>query len=562
MEVVYTALILLFVVALTGVLVSFVRFLPVPLVQIAVGAALAYPGAGLHIDLDPEIFFLLFIPPLLFADGWRMPKREFWHLRVPIVAMALGLVIFTVLGVGYFIHWMIPSIPLAVAFALGGVLSPTDAVAVSALTGRMRMPTRLMHVLEGEAMMNDASGLVAFKFALVAATTGVFSIGNATFSFFVIALGGLLAGWAVTWLFTQFHRRVLDASTEEPATVVLLLLLMPFAAYLLAEHFGFSGILAAVAAGMTVSSTDLLNTRTATRILGNGVWSMLEFVFNGAVFVLLGLQLPDIVRAALRPSEHLWGTLTNLGELMFYVGAISAVLIVLRFCWVWVAWRVMYFLGMRRGEITMKPGMRFTGVTALSGVRGAVTLAGALSVPLALPGGAPFPGRDLLIFLAAGVILLSLIGGSLGLPILLRGVRWPVEDPRNREMGEARLAASEAAIRAVESLQKMIAKSGDELDTAVCAEAAARVMGRYRRTLNASTATDEMRERAVREVEVERRLRAAALQAERVELSRLRITHRINDETLRELLSEIDFAELALGPVDPATGKRRKGKKH
>ncbi len=560
MEVVYTALMLLFVVALTGVLVSVVKFLPVPLVQIAVGAALAFPGAGLHIDLDPEIFFLLFIPPLLFADGWRMPKREFWRLRVPIVTMALGLVIFTVLGVGYFIHWMIPSIPLAVAFALGGVLSPTDAVAVSALTGRMQMPTRLMHVLEGEAMMNDASGLVAFKFALVAATTGVFSLGNATFSFFVIALGGLLAGWAVTWLFTQFHRRVMAASIEEPATVVLLLLLLPFAAYLVAEHFGFSGILAAVAAGMTVSSTDLLNTRTATRILGNGVWSMLEFVFNGAVFVLLGLQLPDIVRAALRPSEHRWAMLLNLGELMFYVGAISAVLIVLRFCWVWVAWRVMYFLGMRRGEITMKPGMRFTGVTALSGVRGAVTLAGALSVPLALPGGAPFPARDLLIFLAAGVILLSLIGGSVGLPVLLRGVRWPLEDPRNREMGEARLAASEAAIRAVESLQKVIAKSADELDTAVCAEAAARVMGRYRRSLNASTATDEVRERAVREVEVERRLRAAALQAERVELSRLRISHRINDETLRELLSEIDFAELALGAVDPATGKRRRRK--
>ncbi|WP_374620854.1 Na+/H+ antiporter [Pandoraea sp.] len=560
MEVVYTALMLLFVVALTGVLVSVVKFLPVPLVQIAVGAALAFPGAGLHIDLDPEIFFLLFIPPLLFADGWRMPKREFWRLRVPIVTMALGLVIFTVLGVGYFIHWMIPSIPLAVAFALGGVLSPTDAVAVSALTGRMQMPTRLMHVLEGEAMMNDASGLVAFKFALVAATTGVFSLGNATFSFFVIALGGLLAGWAVTWLFTQFHRRVMAASIEEPATVVLLLLLLPFAAYLVAEHFGFSGILAAVAAGMTVSSTDLLNTRTATRILGNGVWSMLEFVFNGAVFVLLGLQLPDIVRAALRPSEHRWAMLLNLGELMFYVGAISAVLIVLRFCWVWVAWRVMYFLGMRRGEITMKPGMRFTGVTALSGVRGAVTLAGALSVPLALPGGAPFPARDLLIFLAAGVILLSLVGGSVGLPVLLRGVRWPREDPRNREMGEARLAASEAAIRAVESLQKVIAKSADELDTAVCAEAAARVMGRYRRSLNASTATDEVRERAVREVEVERRLRAAALQAERVELSRLRISHRINDETLRELLSEIDFAELALGAVDPATGKRRRRK--
>lgn len=557
MAVVFTVLILLFVVALTGVLVSFVRFLPVPLVQIAVGAMLAWPGAGLHIDLDPEIFFLLFIPPLLFADGWRMPKREFWHLRVPIITMALGLVLVTVVGVGWFIHWMIPSIPLAVAFALAAVLSPTDAVAVSALTGRMQMPSRLMHVLEGEAMMNDASGLVAFKFALIAATTGVFSLGNASLSFLVIAAGGLLAGWAVTWLFSLFHRHVLNSASEEPASVVLLLLLLPFAAYLVAEHFGFSGILAAVAAGMTVSFSDMLNVRSATRILGNGVWSMLEFVFNGAIFVLLGLQLPDIVRAALQPEPHLWATFWRGMTLLFYVGAISAVLIVLRFCWVWIAWRVMYFVGMRRGEITMKPGIRFSGVTALSGVRGAVTLAGALSVPLYLPSGVPFPGRDLLIFLAAGVILLSLVGGSIGLPLLLRGVRWSAEDPRRHEMVEARLAASEAAVRAIEALQKSIAYPDDESDITVCAEAAARVMGRYRRTLDAAAAGEDARERAAREVDVERRLRRVALQAERAELSRLRVIHRINDETMRELLSEIDFAELALGPVKSKWVKKK-----
>lgn len=218
----------------------------------------------------------------------------------------------------------------------------------------------------------------------------------------------------------------------------------------------------------------------------------------------------------------------------------------------------MYFRNVRRGELMTKPGLRLMGVTALSGVRGAVTLAGVLSVPLTLPSGAPFPGRDVLIFLAAGVILLSLIGGSFGLPMLLRGIRWSAEDPRNHELTEARLSASEAAVRAVEALQKVIAKSGDEADTAVCAEAAARVMGRYRRALNAAAGDDNVRDRATREVEVERRLRAAALQAERVELSRLRITHRINDETLRELLSELDFAELALGPVDPKTGKKKK----
>ncbi|MBU6492014.1 Na+/H+ antiporter [Pandoraea sp.] len=545
MDAVLTSLILLVAVGLTGVLVSFVR-VPVPLVQIAVGAALAWPGWGLHVSLDPAIFFLLFIPPLLFVDGWRIPKREFWRLRVPILTMALGLVLFTVAGVGWFIHWLLPATPLAVAFALAAVLSPTDAVAVSALTGRLTMPSRLMHLLEGEAMMNDASGLVAFKFALAAALTGVFSWRAATLSFFVVALGGLATGWALTWLFSFLRRRFFSINSEEPATEILLLLLLPFAAYLLAEHFGFSGILAAVAAGMTVNYTDFLTSRSATRVMGTGVWSMQEFVFNGMIFVLLGLQLPDIVRAAVQPDGHL-ATVMRVGQLLFYVVAISLALVVLRFCWVFVAWRAINFFGRFRNEKPLRVSTRMISLISLSGVRGAVTLAAALSVPLTMLDGKPFPGRDLLIFLAAGVILLSLLGGSVGLPWLLRGMRARDEDPLQREAREARASAAEAAIRAIDEAQEKIALSGDEADRALCAEIAARVMVRYRARMEAAVGADETRAHARRVVDVERALRRSALQAERTELARLRVTHRINDETLREILREIDYAEIALG---------------
>ena len=169
MEIVFTVLILLLAVAVSGVFARLMPFkLPLPLFQIALGAVLALPLFGLRISFDPDLFLLLFIPPLLFTDGWRMPKREFFRLARPILALALGLVLFTVVGVGYFIHWMIPVISLPAAFALAAVLSPTDAVAVSSIVGKGRLPASMQHVLEGEALINDASGLVAFKFAVAA----------------------------------------------------------------------------------------------------------------------------------------------------------------------------------------------------------------------------------------------------------------------------------------------------------------------------------------------------------------------------------------------------------
>ena len=194
MHTVETVLLVLMLGALTGIAARYVRAIPLPLIQIALGALIAWPQDGLHIAFDPELFLLLFIPPLLFADGWRIPKREFFALAKPILLLAFGLVFITVFGLGYLIHWMIPSIPLTVAFALAAVVSPTDAVAVSAITRSLGMPDKTMHILEGESLLNDASGLVALKFAVAATLTGALSWTEVAKDVVWMSVGGLGVG--------------------------------------------------------------------------------------------------------------------------------------------------------------------------------------------------------------------------------------------------------------------------------------------------------------------------------------------------------------------------------
>lgn len=546
MDLVITVLILLLVVALSG---SVVRILPVrlplPLLQIALGALLARPF-GMHVEFDPDLFFLLFIPPLLFADGWRIPKRELFLLWRPILALAIGLVFFTIVGVGYFVHWMIPTVPLAVAFALAAVLSPTDAVAVSSITGGSKMPPRLMHVLSGEALLNDASGLVALQFAVAAELTGRFSLTSAAGDFAVMAIGGVLAGAFVGAVFGVVRRRFIRwASEVDPPSQVALVLVLPFAAYLLAEHFGMSGILAAVAAGVTMNRTDVSKGGyVATRVQNGAVWSMLEFVFNGLIFLLLGLQLPGIVDGAGLDLRQAGG-----GEswhLVAYVVAITLVLVVLRFIWVWVSLRFMLMRAWHRGEQRPKVGTRLVWTTALAGVRGAITMAGVLSLPLMKREGVVFPTRDLMIFLATGVILCTLLFGAIGLPLLVRGLKLDGEDPRVREERMARALAAEAALRGIAAEQKRVEDGGDEHAIALASRVAARVMADYQQRLAAAGEEGDVPERARAEAGTERSMRLAALHAERKELAELRRTHRINDETLRVLTREADLAEAAL----------------
>lgn len=542
MQTAYTVLILLMLVGVSR-LIGRVIPLPLPLVQIAAGALLAWPTLGLHVALDPELFLFLFLPPLLFSDGWRMPKREFWHLRGPILTLAVGLVLFTVVGAGYFIHWLLPGVPLPVAFALAAVLSPTDAVAVSAIS-RNRLPTPLMHILQGEALMNDASGLVTFKFALVAAVTGVFSLANASLTFVLVAVGGLAVGVALSWLVGRLRAWMIARGWDDPATHVVFMLLLPFAAYVLAERMEVSGILSAVAAGMMQSWLDLLPRQTNTRLLNRSVWSLLEFAFNGLIFLLLGLQLPDIIKAVASHETSLWPTLLYRG---LDVVAIFLVLLVLRFVWVQSIWRLSIFVRRWRGkaEITRVPSARSCWLLTVGGVRGAVTLAGVMSVPM-LMGGSAFPERDLLIFIAAGVILLSLIAACIALPLLLRGIEASPDDKRRNEVRDAWRKTAEAAIHALETEE---VNPQDAAQSALAAELKARIMSEYRHQLEVFNDSAEAQVLAFQMDLLERRLRLKALRAQRLELYSLSRQHQIGDDVLREVLGELDLSEAKLGQV-------------
>lgn len=336
METITLVLVILLAVVVSG-FVSRLNpaLLPRPLVQIALGGAIGL-AANLRVDLDPAVFFLLFLPPLLFLDGWRMPREELLKDGKTIVELAFGLVIITVLGIGFLIHWLIPTMPLPVAFALAAVVSPTDPIVVSAISHRVPIPRRMMHILEGESLLNDASGLVCLRFAIATALTGVFSLYDAALSFVWLALGGVALGVALTWAVNQVKERMALRFGEDSGLHILISILIPFASYLAAEHLHRSGILAAVASGLTMSFMETSGRTLAdTRIRRDKLWDTIQLAGTGIIFVLLGEQLPAILEAAVETvrvtghREPWW--------LLVYVFAINLGLIVLRFIWVWAS---------------------------------------------------------------------------------------------------------------------------------------------------------------------------------------------------------------------------------
>lgn len=539
---------LLLCVAASAIVVRVSR-LPLPLTQIALGAAVSVPDVGLHVELEPHLFLLLFVPPLLFVDGWRMPKREFFQLRERILALAFGLVLVTVVAVGYLLHWMIPAMPLAVAFALAAVLSPTDAVAVSALAGGAGIPKRLAYILEGEALMNDASGLTAFKFAIAAAATGAFSLAQASVAFVLVSVGGLLVGIAMGWGMALFQRWLSGWTRIQAQGVIVLTLLLPFAAYQLAEHVGTSGILAAVAAGMTLNlRSAAIETEAETRIANTHIWSMLQYVLTGVIFVLLGLQLPEIIGKALHDEYHDDG-LSGAVRLLGYAGATTAALIGVRLLWVWALLRITHvYARWRDGVRRRMPQLRLLLATGLAGVRGAITLAAVLSVPLALTDGTPFPERNLMIFIATAVILLSLVMAAIGLPLLLRGLDIG-EDHEAHEEQVARLRACEAGIAAVAAeARQMSGAAGAGSDVTPQLAAASQIIDTYQQRLSGLTGDENLRQTAAEQASILLTLRLRALRAERAEILRMHRRDEINDVVFNQLIYEIDMRESAFKP--------------
>lgn len=537
LETITIVLALLVAVVGSGILARLLPFpLPRPLVQIALGAVIGLV-ADWRVTLDPEIFFLLFLPPLLFLDGWRIPREDLFKDGKTILELALGLVVFTVLGMGFFIHWLIPAIPLAVAFALAAVVSPTDPIAVSAIAQRVPIPKRMMHILEGESLLNDASGLVCLRFAVAAALTGTFSAGAATLNFLWVASGGILVGVGLTWAIGWLKGIITRQLGEESGSQILISLLIPFGAYLVAEHLHCSGILAAVAAGLTMGFVEAQGRVLAvTRIHRTSVWDMIQFTANGIIFVLLGEQLPSILLSAaetVRITGH-----HEPGWLIIYVLAINAGLAALRFAWVWLSFRLTLF---RSGAHGRRPDWRIIGAMSFAGVRGAITLAGVLTLPLALADGTPFPARDLAIFLAMGVIIVSLVAATFGLPLLLRNLEMPAEPNQIAAVDAAQIAAAQAAIAEIERAQHQLAEGRSDADAYVAV--AAQLMDIYRQRIDRHTGEQEQVRAVRRDEAIERELRLAALRAERGEIfSRVR-RRELGSEAARKLVRELDLAE-------------------
>lgn len=544
MEIFFTILIMIFMVSLSGVAVYVLPFqIPLPLVQIAAGAMLAWPTFGLHVHFDPELFLVLFIPPLLFADGWKTPISEFLQHGREIMGLALVLVLITVVGIGYLIYWLISGVPLIAAFALAAVLSPTDAVALSGILGEERMPKKIMSIVQGEALMNDASGLVSLKFAIaVSMGTMVFSWGVASFEFFKVVIGGLIAGVTTCWIYGKSLNLLRRWSEDDSATQTILLLLLPFASYLIAEHLGVSGILSTVAAGMTITHSGLISQAPlAMRLRANNVWHMLEFVFNGMVFLMLGLQLPDILETSIDQAN----IDQNLEIWMLFVGiiVIYSALMLVRFFWLLIMKRFSKRFLFKKPLEFANYSLRELLIASFAGVRGAITLAGVLSIPLFSANGNPFPGRYALVFLAAGVILLSLCIGVILLPILLRGIDGVDQSVQRHEIQSARTIMASVAINSLHKMEEHLEQnSEDDIDPELLKEVSLRIIGNLKRRVDGK---NDLKQALIAE-NLERRFRLTALRAERAEVYHLRATRQISNETMQKLLHDLDLLEALL----------------
>ena len=531
MSLIEITLVLLLVIAVVGAIGKRVP-IPLPLLQMAAGIGLSYLPAFRSLSFPPEIFFLLFIPPLLFADGWIIPKRDLLSAIRPVLLLALGLVLLTVLAVGYLVHWLVPELPLAAAFALGAVVSPTDAVAVTAITERLAVPTRVSTIVGGESLINDASGLIAFKFAIAAVATGVFSWSAAAFDFVLLSGGGLLVGLALAWAASQVRVHLQRFCIDDPSIQTIISLLTPYAAYFAAEKLGLGSILAVVAAGLFAGVSDARNADVATRRHAWEVWTMLLYVLNGLVFLVLGVQLHSVIGGI--PHADAYGL--SLLALM-----VAAAVILLRLAWV-----SPFLLSRRLRESDGIYQPRHVFLVGWAGIRGAVTLAAAFSIPLATASGEPFPGRDLIIFLAASVIVITFVLHGLTLPLFIRWLGVRGDGVAAREERAARLAAAQAATTA---LRQELPRLTDPGELAY----AHSLIAEYERHIERHSANAERRTQVNALHDAERRLRLAAVRAERAELLQLHDDEVINDEVLRVIQADLDHVESLLA----GSGDRR-----
>jgi CPA1 family monovalent cation:H+ antiporter len=378
-----------------------------PILLVLAGLAIGFVPGMPHVELEPDIVFLIFLPPILYAAAWNTSWKDFWENKRPITLLSFGLVFFTSIAIAFLTNAIIPDFPLAYGFLLGGIISPPDAVAATSVLQELRIPKRIVTILEGESLINDASSLIVFRFALAAILTGSFSIGQATGSFFMVAGFGVIIGVVIAFIIFWVHKLLpTDSNTDTAITLI-----SPYIMYLVAEQFHFSGVMAVVSGGLFLTYRSHKIFSYETRMQSYAVWGTLIYLLNGLVFILIGLQLPSIVEGL----ES--GTLLSA---IIYGIIISVVTIIIRIIWVFPGAYIprMLFASIRKKEPRPSPKTIF--LVAWSGMRGVVSLASALAIPLTLSDGTAFPHRNLLLIITFIVILITLVCQGLTLPWLIR----------------------------------------------------------------------------------------------------------------------------------------------
>jgi monovalent cation/hydrogen antiporter len=494
--------------------------IPYPILFVIGGLLLGSIRGLPPVRLNSDLVFLFFLPPLLFPAALFTSWRDFRLNLRPISLLAIGLVLFTTVIVAYLAQYFL-HLPLAAGFVLGAIISPPDAIAATAIAERLNVPRRIVTILEGESLVNDATALVAYRFAVAAVLSGSFSLAQAGGQFFIVGIGGILIGLMVGWLAQQFHKRVDDAPIE-----ITVSLLTPFAAYLCAERLGVSGVLAVVVAGLYLGRRmpELLTFKT--RLQGGPVWEMVEFLLNGFVFILIGLQLPEVLRA-------LSGHDIPIHRLVWFALVISVAVIAVRLLWVFPAAYLprLLFKSIRRRD--PYPSWRHVTLIGWTGMRGVVSLAAALALK------ETFPGRDLILFLTFTVILVTLVVQGLSLPLVIRWLGVKDDGSMEKEEREARLKANQAALARLNEIGEREPAKADALQ---------RLRVEYEdhiRQVEGAELENAGTPLRLFSSEFER-LSHEALQVERQTILKLRNEDAIADEVLRRIQRDIDLAEARL----------------
>jgi CPA1 family monovalent cation:H+ antiporter len=499
--------------------------IPYPILLVLGGLALAFIPGLPRVPLDPELVFLFFLPPLLYPAALFTSWRDFHANLRPISLLAIGLVLFTTTAVAYLAHYFIEGLPLAAGFVLGAIVSPPDAIAATAIAQRLRIPRRIVTVLEGESLVNDATALVALRFAIAALATGTFSFGRATAQFFFVGIGGIAVGLVVGWLSARITKPI-----DDPPIEITLSLLTPFAAYLPAEQLHVSGVLAVVTAGLYYGWHVPELTSSRTRLEAGPVWEMVEFLLNGFIFLLIGLQVPRVVH---RLADR------SILQLVWYATAISLAVILIRILWVFPATYLPRLLSRSLRKRDPYPAWQHVTIVGWTGMRGVVSLAAALALPITIENGEPFPGRDLILFLTFVVILVTLVVQGLSLPPLIRWLGVKDDGAAEEEELVARLKANQAALARLDE-----AAGSENLNPEIVRRLRVEYEDRIRQ-LEISEPNQEKVQRGLFSSDYDR-LAHETLGVERRTIIQLRNERVINDDVLRKIQRDIDLAEARL----------------